>query len=71
MSYICLVRCANMKIYLAKASWGFVNITREFVTTGETEDEAKGRVVYFLGDSIWNDSFELTLIEVSLPFEIF
>lgn len=65
-----------MKIYLARAIWTNPKnpqnkVFREFVTGGETEDEAKEKVTHLLDSSVWEDNFELKLMELTLPFELF
>lgn len=62
-----------MKIYLAKVSWvnpknKFQHLKREFITSGETEKEAKGKIEHLLADFMYD---ELKMAEIPTPFEIF
>lgn len=62
-----------MKIYLAKISWtnpknSFQKFKREFITSGETGEAAKGKIEHLLTDFVYD---ELRMTEISMPFEIF
>ena len=47
-------------------------IVREFLTSGETEEEAEGKVRKTLGDTPnYTEDFKIVLYEKTLPIEIF
>lgn len=48
-----------------------VNITREFISTGEDSIEAASKVQHLLDDWKWMDNFSIISIEISAPYEIF
>lgn len=66
-----------MVVYLAKATYKvnvhreIKTITREFITSGETETEARVKVRHLLNEDIWSDKFVLVMIEIPMPYEIF